>query len=320
MRSIRRWIWCLSPAFLLLASWLYWQKPDSAAAFTIFPAWTWVPLGLLPLLWWKRLGSKVSLSLLVAWCAYTFLFSEEWVSLKRFAEVVESRGGIRVVSLNCAGGLIEAAEEVATYNPDIVLLQESPGRPELERLAKKLYGSTGSVVSGPDASILSRWPLKRIETPRTTNDFVATVITTPTGEALNVVSLRLMPPSFRIDLFDPGAWTAVANNRRLRREELAGIVAFLERQTKRPTIIGGDFNAQSGDAVFRVMPPDLKDSFYEAGAGWCHSAVNDYPLARIDQIWLSSAIKPLVQNVVKTVNSDHRMVVLDASISGPAAK
>ncbi len=301
----------LSVAWFLILAWLYWQKPDGAAALTIFPAWTWVPLGLLPLLWFKRLGRRTSAALLALWVLFTFAFSEEWVSLKRFGDVSESKGGLRIVSLNCAGGLIEAAEEVGKFEPDIVLLQESPNRPELERLAKKLYGPTGSAHVGMDASILSRWPLVPIELPRATSDFVAAVVTPPGAEPVNVISLRLMPPSFRVDLVSPSAWTSVADNRRARREELRGIVEFLAKQPKRPTIIGGDFNAQSGDTVFRVMPADMEDSFYQAGAGWCHSAVNDYPLARIDQIWLSHSLKPLVQNVVKTVNSDHRMVVVD---------
>jgi endonuclease/exonuclease/phosphatase (EEP) superfamily protein YafD len=82
-----------------------------------------------------------------------------------------------------------------------------------------------------------------------------------------------------------------------------------------PTIVAGDFNAQPGSYGLTAMPDRLRDSFYEAGSGWCHTAVNDYPLARIDQIWISPEIVAFQSKVQKTVNSDHRMVICDLAIS-----
>lgn len=306
MKRIRRAVpWAILAA--LCAA--YGLQPDGAAALTIFPAWTWLPLGIVPALFRLRKDRRGAAILFAAWVGYSFAFSEEWTSLVRIGRT-ETRlpGTIRVVTLNCAGGSIEAAGEVTAFQPDIVLLQESPGGDEVAALAKKLFGPHGESVKGPDASIIARGPLKPRQLPRGTADFVVADLTID-GQPLQVVSLRLLPPVFRIDLFNPAAWTDLARNRQARRDEIAGIANFLGGE--KPTIMGGDFNCQSGDRSLDAMPTWLRDSFYEGGRGWGHSAVNDYPLARIDQIWVSKDWKAEQQFTRKTVHSDHRMVICD---------
>ena len=77
----------------------------------------------------------------------------------------------------------------------------------------------------------------------------------------------------------------------------------------RPFILGGDFNASPGDAVFRVMPKELSDSFHEVGRGWGGTIINDCPAIRIDRIWHTHEVQPLSAVARKTQFSDHRMVV-----------
>lgn len=293
----------------LCAAYLF--KPDFAAALTIFPAWTWLPLGLLPALFRVWRDRKGALWLLGVWCCYGIAFSEEWTSLLRGSRNPESRlrYTTRIITLNCAGGSAEAANEVVRYRPDIVLLQESPSTDDVRKLAHRLFGSEGRVITGPDASIIAK-DLKTIPLPRGTSDFVAGKISR-NGQALTIVSLRLLPPVFRVDLFNPDAWRSLSENRKQRRTEIANIAAFIRKYGEGPTLVGGDFNCQSGDRALDAMPPDLEDSFYTSGHGWGHTAVNDYPLARIDQIWATRHFKPKEQSVVKTVYSDHRMVVCD---------
>ena len=195
---------------------------------------------------------------------------------------------------------------MAVFKPDIVLLQESPSALELEPLAKRLFGPAGQVVKGPDAAILARGPITSLPLPRGTHDFVAANV-----GGITVISLRLLPPVFRIDLVNPSAWEDLARNRQARRREISEIMGYLGKLPAGPTLVGGDFNCQSGDRSLDAMPPSLRDTFYEAGRGWGHTAVNDYPLARIDQIWVSRHFAARQQFVQKTVHSDHRMVVCD---------
>ena len=57
---------------------------------------------------------------------------------KGWGTITKKENAIRVISLNCAGGNLKAAEEVIRYKPDIVLLQESPtfqSRPNLDKYA-----------------------------------------------------------------------------------------------------------------------------------------------------------------------------------------
>lgn len=308
MKKVGRAIpWVLLAAF----SAAYAFKPDGAAALTIFPAWTWLPFGILSALFRIKRDRKSAAILAIAWVVYGISFGEEWLSLSRFGhEPDRVPNTVRVVSLNCAGGEPLAANEVAAFHPDIVLLQESPGPADVERLAKKIFGAEGAIIKGPDASILARGPINALTLPKGTADFVAAEVQVQ-GEWVTVVSLRLLPPVFRIDLVNPDAWRELAANRQARRAEIADIATYLGRQRVRPTIVAGDFNCQSGDRSLDAMPSRLRDAFYEAGRGWGHTAVNDYPLARIDQIWVSNDWRAWQQFVQKTVYSDHRMVVCD---------
>src|SRR5262245_56640166 len=139
----------LSIALCVAAAFCYGVRPDACAAVTIFPAWVWAfpgvvlaTLGIRP----KRMRAAALVGL--CWLLYLVFLTEEPASLARGAlrsplhevgwgpprasETVLAGGDtLRVVSLNCAGGSLDAAREVGRYQPDVVLLQESPSRREV---------------------------------------------------------------------------------------------------------------------------------------------------------------------------------------------
>jgi endonuclease/exonuclease/phosphatase (EEP) superfamily protein YafD len=78
-----------------------------------------------------------------------------------------------------------------------------------------------------------------------------------------------------------------------------------------PIIVGGDFNAPAGDAIFRTFRGRLSDSFRQGGRGWGNTFSNNHPLFRIDQIWISPEWQAVSVVARKTKHSDHRMVVAD---------
>ena len=79
-----------------------------------------------------------------------------------------------------------------------------------------------------------------------------------------------------------------------------------------PAIVGGDFNAPAGDAVFDLLKDaGFRDAFAEAGSGWPDTYPNAAPMLRIDHLWVNSPVRPVRAAAVKTVYSDHRMVVCD---------
>lgn len=276
-------------------------RPDGAHALFVWPGWILLLPGLLPLLFKKQPKAVV----LLAWLAALLVTSEEPYSLARHL-LPAKKGSLRVVSLNCAGGTLEAAQEVIRLKPDILLLQESPSRPDLEKLKTQLFGSSGSLVWGPDATLLARGSLVPHALPRRTGNFVSAEWKDEEGRTLTITSLRLQPPVLRLDLYDPSAWRSFAENRRERRSELQEILSTLEETP--PDIFGGDFNTPPERSYVKGMA----DSFAEEGRGYGATCVNPYPcIVRIDQIWRSDRLRTVNSFVVKTLHSDHRIAVSD---------
>jgi vancomycin resistance protein VanJ len=311
-----------SLALFFLAAAFYTFRWDIVYAATVYPAWVFAVLGLVIVLAARpRPFWRVMRWPMLAWLVFVCFFAEEMTSTFRLGSWPSAAWNanrplgraLRVVSLNCAGGTVAAAEEVRRFSPDIVLLQESPSRPEVEKLANELFGADGVALVGQDASIVSRKPLTPLAIPRREANFVAAEVRLPSGEPALVVSLRLAPPALRFDYWNPECWTDFAQNLSNKREELGAIAAFVKTNRKGlPLLLGGDFNSGPNRTMSNRLPADLSDSFREAGHGWGHTAVNDGPLVRIDQIWLSSPLNACFAQ--RTENSDHRMVVCDVIV------
>ena len=303
-KTISPW-WSL--AFLLVLSTVYSFRTDATYAITVWPAWFGAIIGIVLVL----LSKRSRLQFFFPWILFVFLYADEGKSFHRML-LPEPAHDLRVVSLNCAGGSYAAAEEVKAQNPDIVFFQESCDKGQLQKLAKLFFGDEGTYISGPDASIVARGKLIRLETAKFINDFVAAEWTDVNGRKLNVVSLRLLPPTMRIDLFDKSAWNDFATNRSARRKEVLAISAELNRLNFRPDILGGDFNTPPDIDVLEPITIGMKDTFAKVGVGYGATCVNPYPcLVRIDQIHCSKNVTPTRARVVATQNSDHRMLVSD---------
>ena len=309
----------VSTGLCLSVSACYWFQPDWLAAVTLVPPWFWLLPGLvLARLGYGRDRRRRPVVVLVLWLFFAGVFIEEWRSLVRFGSaptaewIAAHRRGraIRVVSLNCCLGNVKAAAEVAACEPDIVLLQESPGREAIEELARELFGEGGGVLCGYDASILARW---RIETRPVapSSDFVHGVVTLPSGMAVDVVSLRLNPPVGRLDFWSPGFWRAHRDNRVKHRDQIRDVMDALDGSLTGNVIVGGDFNAPAGDGALAHLRPRLHDTFRRAGRGWGNTGTNEFPLFRVDQIWASRGLRAESVRAQATFHSDHRMVVCD---------
>jgi endonuclease/exonuclease/phosphatase (EEP) superfamily protein YafD len=311
----------LSVAFCVSASFCFWRRPDFCAAITVWPVMAYVFPGLL-LAWLGRGGRKrVALGVVALWVLYLCLFAEEPRSLLRVRRwptaawtAAGGRGeGLRVISLNCAGGDEKVAAQVLAYRPDIVLLQESPPREEVEKLAARLFGKEGGVVWGVDASIIARGRVSARALPRELRVFMVQArISMPSGLETEVISTRLVPPIFRVDVFSPDCWREQADNRRARRAQVQEIVRRLEGvPAEVPVIVGGDFNAPAGDGALRPLQPRLHDTFAQGGTGWGNTAINEALVLRIDQVWVSKQFFATAVVARPAPPGDHRMVICD---------
>lgn len=318
----RRALLVLSVLLCGLIAAAYFIRPDALAAATVFPIWAWLAPGvLLAGMGYSRETRRFALVVLAAWLLTLAAFADAPLALLRFDTATapgspagKERGRVlRVISLNCGGGNIRAVEELAAYKPDLLLLQESPGRTQLEVAAKKLFGDGAAVIWSADASIVACGKLLSQPLPgKVSANAVRAVWQIEEHIELDVVSLRLEPALVRADLWAPDCWQAQTANRRKRLGQLQAIVREIERHRfQTPLLIGGDFNAPPGDAVFRLLAPLARDAFAARGRGWGNTITNELPFLRIDQIWLGDELTTVDVVAVKTKNSDHRAVVCD---------
>lgn len=302
----------------------YAQRPDIATAATVFPAWVWVLLGVSLAGAAALCGAKRSaLGVTGLWLFFLLLFAEEPRSLLRdwFSLTRQDRWAadqmVRVITFNCRGSAA-ALREVAVWRPDIVLVQEGLGREETQQVARLLCGTRAATLWNGDTAILARGALRPVPTPRLTGESVTHgQVRLPNGVWTDVVSLHLMPNLVRLDLWSTACWRAYAANRRARRDQLKSIVAHLRATVSAdaPLIVGGDFNAPAGDSVFRLLTPWLHDTFATAGRGWGNTFHNDFPVIRIDQVWVSRHFRPLRVTAHPSRYSDHRFVICDLVVA-----
>jgi endonuclease/exonuclease/phosphatase (EEP) superfamily protein YafD len=316
----------LSAALWIAITLCFLFRWDWAAAVTVFPYWSWTLIGCFAAYVAFRLrgGRWILVTLPVAWIITTLFFADNlgslWRLLKSDPSSLERRepGAVRVITLNCAGSPAAAAEAGA-FKPDIVLLQEIPSTNELARLTQEWFGGTGSFVAGFDCAILARGQLQRSE-GRPPPEFIHAFYPLSTNQTVLVTSLRLVPPAGRLDLWNPKAWSASTENRRLRRSQLEDALARTSFMSTHPEILGGDFNAPVSDAVYRLRSQwfgaSFLDAHREAGRGWGNTALNSLPIARSDQIWLKGS-RAISVHTVRTKHSDHRMVVADIEFPAP---
>jgi vancomycin resistance protein VanJ len=315
-----------SIALCLAATFVFWFQPDVCAAVLVLPRWLWILPGLLlAVIAWTRPRKRMTMIAIFLWFLYAICFIQEFRSLIRFhhsiSDATRPSGTIlRVISLNCAAGNEKAAAEVANYNPDIVLFEESPLRPIVQRIAPKILGPDAQFLAGSDVSLISRGKLTVI-TPSNAQSapFGHAHIELPSGLVVEVFSIRLTPYGIRADLWSPACWREQRENRVHQREQFQWLAREVQKvPADVPVILGGDFNLPAGDKLFRILPPRIRDTFRIAGHGWGDSLANDLPFIRIDQIWCDDHFRPTSTFAHKTVNSDHRMVICD--LLGPTTK
>jgi vancomycin resistance protein VanJ len=298
------WLRVLNALTLLFLAVAYWQRLDGLYALTIYPPVAWFVGGVaFTLIGSRRHRVTAFWVLAVAWITFFLTFADEphqWIGLLHRG----SPEDLRVISLNCAGGTPEAAQEAMATQPAIVLLQESPSREDIERTARRVYGREVSVLTGIDGSIVADGRIEPVALPRGTNDFIAAKVYLAGRGPIFVVSVRMLPPVFRIDYWSPECWEAYAQNHAIHREELAEIATWVRANAgELPVIVGGDMNVPPDPRVFRPLADWLDEATRDSG----YTAVNEFPLARIDQIWVRG-LRPVRSEAVRTVNSDHRMV------------
>ena len=308
-------------AFLALA---YGLRPDVLSALTILPAWAWLGLALPGIPFLRRRHLAHSVLFLAAWMAFAGLHVEEirsvprgWISPIRERKPPEA---LRLVSFNCGGGQPAALLELEGLDADIVFLQEPPPRRDVDAFLLKTFGAGGELVYDLDTAILARGTLTNARQGDVRLFYSHAIARLPAGEEIHLVSLRLPTGNARIDLWNPACWDIHRRHRRSQLDQIRQIAA--ECPEARSLIVAGDFNAPQGDKLFSRLPAALRDAFSVSGRGIGNTILNEIPVLRIDQIWVSRGFAPLQSFALRSHASDHRLVVADVARptarSGPA--
>ena len=309
----------------LLVCACYLRRWDKVAAITVFPFWAWCGAGaLMAGVAWLVARRKLPAAIFGLWIGTALVGSDETRPLLRLTaerplpgppQPFQGTAPLRIVTMNCRAGMWhpEALQEVEPWQADIVFLQEAPRPEELQKFAAKLYGEPGGHwTGGSNCGILARGRINGIITGWQPSSILATVEVRP-GKFLEVACVHLQGAETDVQLWKREAFLHHYWNRKSRLSELTqllGLQRLISRQN--PAIIGGDFNAPAGDAVFDLLKAvGFRDAFAEAGSGWPDTYPNSAPMLRIDHLWVNARVSPVRAAAVKTLHSDHRMVVCD---------
>ena len=174
-----------------------------------------------------------------------------------------------------------------------------------------------TLVWGYDGAILAKGEVTPLPVPRSARSFMTLAQVTLRDTAMVVMSTRFVLPYCEPDLWRVGAWRSAREVHAVRVEQMDAVVARLAQEQDAPIILGGDFNTPVGDSLYRKLRPKFHDAFREAGVGFGNTIINDIPLSRIDQIWLTDHFAATATVARKTEHSDHRMVITDLAAASP---
>lgn len=308
----------VSGLMLIFIAACYWTRHDSVAGMTVWPVWVWALPGFLAAEFgWSRRRWIPTLLLSIAWLAVVIGFGDaksllnnkEWPS-EEWQIAKDHNDAIRVISMNCGVGNSKSAAEVEEYDPDIVLLQESPSKQEVNNLARKLYKRKAAVAWGRDTAIIAKGRI--LSTHSKDFWFTESRIRLTFGREVVVLNVHLSPVAFRTDVWKSEYWKYMSHTRRAHQHEMDYVKERIDQLADSvPVILGGDFNSPAGDAIFRTISPKLRDAFSDGGKGWGCTLPNSIPLIRIDQMWTNDHFYAASVVTRQTENSDHRMVICD---------
>lgn len=306
----------------------YARQPDLLAAFTVLPIWVWGSIGILCSSFaFYFLRAPLSLVITGVWVFTVLLGADEAKVIanigaeapeKGIAVPVDGKRPIRVLTLNVAQFRYgDPTEDIAAWEPDIVLLQEVRTN-QVKAIADRLYQGSGDFRGYALNGVASRWKITReVRNPNPKFRFFNHNVTVESPEhgAIEVANLHLSEAATNMSLWKPSCWRDHRNNRRQRQVETAVALRILEDTCAfpgaQPIILGGDFNAPATDPIQRQLHRDFDDAFTVAGTGWGNTYQRRIPVLRIDQIHTTRHFTPVRCRAVTTRHSDHRMVVAD---------
>ncbi len=248
--------------------------------------------------------------------------------------------GARVMVYNIHAGkdaagrrnLDDVAALVRELDPDVVLLQEVDRRTERsggEDQPVVLAGQTGHTwVFGRTLdfqgglygiAVLSRWPIVA--------DSVIPLVVSPPQERAGgsyeprgLLVATVETPGGPLEVLNTHLDASPDDRNRWQEVQAARSVAERSRSGGRWTLLGGDLNSlPAARTMNHLRAGGWRDAWEECGEGPGFTYPASEPARRIDYLWLGQGIGCRAALVVADTASDHRALVVDLVLEGPAA-
>ena len=280
----------------------------------------------------------VNFVLLVCW-----LFHPRWRMLMPFIALVSNFGflggvmriptktnvepNLRVMTYNVRGfndgeSLYAVADFLNNQNIDVACLQEFSVDKDTD--PETVFAQFPFCVFHNEFAILSKYPIIESSPERFVHNGngALTAVINVNGRKLSFVTSHLQTTGLslskkkydregRISL--DRAEDNFANNAKVRAaqsEELKQIIGACDK----PVIFCGDLNDVPSSFAYHKVKGLMKDSFKEAGSGYCYTYRNLFRLVRIDYILYSSSIRAASYESPDMDFSDHKPVIVSLAI------
>lgn len=344
LASLSRWLGLAFHAvavvllLLLTVSYLVSDRHWLGAAWGIWPPWFWAPaLAVLVVLGHRPGRARATIALVAATALFCLVFSEGLLVLRRqspvarhvFREahkrvwgnpadpnVLPSRQGfpLRVVSWNVnslPGGAGAALARLADHRPDICFIQEVwGGERDLPREAVETHLPGYSWLAEPDCGLLSRYPAGARE-PVDLQWIRAQVveINLPASRTVTCINAHLPLLPLRLAVHKRGVRDETRQAVQARATMVKRLADAVRSHLGRdPVIVAGDWNVPARAGSLKPLRALLDDAFRLGGSEWGNTMTNEFPVSRIDAIFLSDDFDVAYCASHPSPPSDHRLV------------
>ncbi len=284
---------------------------DQLAPLSLIPIWCWTLVGLACSLIGFLLGSKRwSLFVCIAWVAVGVGLASETTGILRSLfrstpEITVSEDTLRLLNVNCAGK-IDVVATALERDPDVLFLQQSPQKEELEAWFRKSpYAEDYRMTISRRVGMLSKGKvIASIPDPK--HPVIHTrVEVKETVLDVTVLDLDWLTP--QAALWNPEIWTYARetriSNRRIIRQSI-GSNPMGKDQVYR-FLVGGFYCPAGDDSLRPLQVAGLKDAYNRMGDGTGNTYPAENPLLRLDQIWMSESVRNGKLDEVEIEGSNH---------------
>ncbi len=284
---------------------------DQLAPLSLRPIWCWTLVGLACSLIGFLLGSKRwSLIVCIAWVAAGVGLASETPGILRSLsqsalEIEKSDETLHLLNVNCAGK-VEVVATALARKPDVLFLQQSPQKEELENWFRDSpYADDYQLTISRRVGILTRGTvIASISDPN--HPVVHTRIEVKeTKLDVTVLDLDWLTP--QTALWNPEIWSYARktriSNRRIIRQSIGSNPVGKENVFR--FLIGGYYCPAGDDSLRPLKVAGLVDAYTRLGDGTGHTYPADNPLLRLDQIWISDSVRGGKLEEIPVEGSQH---------------